>query len=372
MWRREGEAQVATGRQEKKQKWQQWPRHPEALEGSCSECHSRLATGQLAMSLRILDVDLLAFERGSASVREGVVDGVRRSLSTGFVTSTHDLPTDLLDEAYGLLADFFHLPVEVKRQFHRPDAHGQTGYTELLVETAAGEETADWKEMLNWATPLPKDHPLRLHYPLFYPQGVLPEEAVPGITDVLNGFHRAMAELQRRFLRVVALALGADEALFEEMVRDGPTLTRALRYPPMAEAPTEGACWAAPHADINLITVLPRATAPGLEVAIEGQWHPVSPSSNQVIINTGLMLERLSNGRFPSGWHRVLAPAEAQGERFSVVQFCHPRPSTILSPLSSCCQGSTPQRFMAISAADALQDVLYRIKLLRSTPATET
>jgi hypothetical protein len=40
------------------------------------------------MTLRILDVDLLAFERGSTSAREGVVEGVRHSLRTGFVTST--------------------------------------------------------------------------------------------------------------------------------------------------------------------------------------------------------------------------------------------------------------------------------------------
>lgn len=319
----------------------------------------------MAMTLSILDVDLLAFERGSTSAHQAVVEGVRQSLGTGFVTSTHDLPTDLLDQAYGLLAAFFHLPLEVKRRFHRPDAHGQTGYTELLVETAAGQDQADWKEMLNWSAPLPTDHPLRLRYPLFYPEGVLPEEAVPGITAVLNAFHGAMADLQRRFLRVVALALGADEALIEEMVRDGPTLSRALRYPPMAEAPAEGICWAAPHADINLITVLPRATAPGLEVAIEGRWHPLTPPDNQVIINTGLMLERLSNGRFPSGWHRVISSGEPQAERFSVVQFCHPRPTTILSPLASCCQSPTPQRFIALSAADALQEVLYQIKLLQ-------
>lgn len=318
------------------------------------------------MTLRILDVDLLAFERGGETDRKWVVEGVRRSLATGFVTSTHDIPCGLLDEAYGLLADFFHLPVEVKRRFHRPDAHGQTGYTELLVETAAGEKAADWKEMLNWSSPLPDDHPLRHQYPLCYPDGVLPEEAVPGISAVLGRFHAAMADVQRRFLRVVALALGAAETLFEEMVLDGPTLTRALHYPPMAEAPKGGHCWAAPHADINLITLLPRSTGAGLEVLIEGQWQPLTPPEHQVIINTGLMLERLSNGRCPSGWHRVIAPAESNRERYSVVQFCHPRPSTILSPLACCCQDSTPQRFTAISAADALQDVLYQIKLLNS------
>lgn len=317
----------------------------------------------LGMTPKILDVDLLAFERGSNSARQSVVEGVRQSLRTGFVTSSHDLPAEVLDQAYALLVEFFHLPLESKQRFHRPEAHGQTGYTGLLVETAAQQERADWKEMLNWAAPLPLAHPLRRTYPLLYPEGVLPDEVVPGIAAVLRTFHGAMADFQRRFLRVIALALGAAEDFFEEMVRDGPTLTRALRYPPMAEAP-EGHEWAAPHADINLITALPRATAPGLEVWIEGEWHPVVPPENRVILNTGLMLERLSNGRFPSGWHRVVAPSGPQIERLSVVQFCHPSPSTILSPLPCCCQEPTPQRFSAVSAADALQDVLYRINLL--------
>lgn len=323
------------------------------------------------MALSILDVDLLAFERGSEAARNAAVEGVQHSLATGFVTSTHDLPNDLLDEAYGVLQRFFHLPLELKQRFHRPEAHGQTGYTGVLVETAAEKEQADWKEMLNWSRPLPMDHPLKLSYPLLYPEGVLPEEAVPGITAVLRQFHDAMADVQRRFLRVVALALGAHEAFFEEMVVDGPTLTRALRYPPMRDAPAAGHEWAAPHADINLITVLPRATGPGLEVAIEGQWQAIAPPEGRVIINAGLMLERLSNGRLRSGWHRVKCAGGPQQERFSVVQFCHPRPSTILSPLASCCQTPTPQRFAAVSAADALQDVLYRIKLLRQTTGRE-
>jgi isopenicillin N synthase-like dioxygenase len=314
----------------------------------------------------ILDVDLLAFERGDGQRRRAVIDGVRRSLATGFVYCRSDLSEELIDTAYALLAQFFALPAEQKQRFHASGSSGQTGYTGLLVETAAGAVRADWKEMLNWAEPLPSGHPLRRRHPLLYPEQLLPEAVVPGITAVLLDFHRALAELQRRFLRVIALGIGCAETFFDEMVQDAPTLTRALRYPPMPAAPGQGHVWAAAHADINLITALPRASAPGLEVQVEERWVPACPPPGRVILNTGLMLERLSNGLIPAGWHRVVAPAGETGERFSVVQFCHARPWTVLAPLASCCTPAHPQRFSAITAADALEEVLYRINLLET------
>ncbi len=318
------------------------------------------------MAEAILDVDLLAFERGSQRAREAVVDGVRRSLATGFVYTNSDLPVDLLDSAYGLLQRFFALEAGAKRRFRAPGANGQTGYTDLLVETAAGSAHPDWKEMLNWSAPLPLGHPLRRRFPELYPEQVLPEAAVPGITALLAEFHRAIADLQRRFLRVIALGMGCAEDFFEEMVSEAPTLTRALRYPPMAEAPAQGHLWAAAHGDINLITALPRATGPGLQVRVAGEWLKAAPPEGRVIINTGLMLERLSNGRIPTGWHRVMAPAGATEERHSVVQFCHARPWTILAPVPSCCGPDHPQCYSAIRAADALEEVLYRINLLEN------
>ena len=319
------------------------------------------------MEPAILDIDLLAFEQGTSRQRQAVVDGVMRSLATGFVVTSSDLPADLLDEAYGLLERFFAQPAERKAAFSLPGSCGQTGYTGLLVETAAGEQRADWKEMLNWAEPLPPHHPLRRRFPLLYPEQLLPEPLVPGITAVLGQFHRAIAELQRRFLRVIATGLGVHPAFFDAVVRDAPTLTRAIHYPPMAVAPPGGHLWAAAHGDINLITALPRATAPGLQVLVEGEWVDAVAPEGRVILNSGLMLERLSNGRIPSGWHRVVAPTSSRGGRLSVVQFCHPRPSTLLAPLASCIDAAHPQRHAAVMAADALEAVLYDINLLGSS-----
>lgn len=320
------------------------------------------------MADAILDVDLLAFERGSAAARAAVVDGVRRSLATGFVYTSSDLPEELLDQAYALLQRFFALDPAAKQRFRAPGSSGQTGYTGLLVETAAGHGQADWKEMLNWSLPLPPGHPLRRRYPVFYPEPLLPEAAVPGITTVLEAFHRALADLQRRFLRVVAVGLGASEAFFEAVVQEAPTLSRAIRYPSMAQAPSAGHVWAAAHGDINLITALPRATAPGLQVLVEGRWLDALPPPGRVIINSGLMLERLSNGLIPAGWHRVVAPPGFQRQRLSVVQFCHARPSTVLTPLAACCSPAHPQRFAGIRAAELLEDVLHQIGLLEPQP----
>jgi isopenicillin N synthase-like dioxygenase len=322
---------------------------------------------------QILDVDLLAFEHGSGSARRAVVDGVMRSLATGFVYTSHDVSDDLLDTAYAMLRTFFESSTELKQSAAAPGTNGQTGYTGLLVETAASSDKPDWKEMLNWSAPIAAGHPLKRKFATSYHDPVLPEHIVPGITEVLYRFHDQIAELQRRFLRVIAEGIGCHETFFDDMVADGPTLTRAIRYPAMSELQTAlgadgepGHVWAAAHGDINLITALPRATAPGLQVKVNDEWVDAVAPDDGVIVNTGIMLERLTNGRIPIGWHRVVAAPGFEGERYSVVQFCHPRPWTVLAPVPSCCTPETPQRFSAISAQDALDEVLYEINLVES------
>ncbi len=316
------------------------------------------------MTGAILDVDLVAFEKGGTATRNAVVDGVSRSLATGFVYTDHDISETLLDEAYGMLAEFFTQPQPTKDEYVVPGSHAQAGYTGLLVETAASSDVPDWKEMLNWGASLPVGHPLRVKYSHRYHEPVLPEAAVPGITSVLVEFHARVLDTQRRFLRIIALGLGAHEDLFDDLLLDGPTLTRAIRYPAMAAAPGGEHVWAGEHADINLITALPRASARGLQVKIDGDYVDAVPPEHHVIINTGLMLERLSNGRLPSGIHRVVADDAQRDDRYSVVQFCHPSPWAFLSPLPSCCGPDNPQRYGGISAADALDKVLYEINLV--------
>lgn len=313
--------------------------------------------------MTILDVDLLGFETGDASRKRAIVDGVMRSLATGFVYVEHDLDESELDECYAMLEAFFALAPAIKAHSAVPDSRGQRGYTGLLVENAAGSEAADWKEHLNWGTALAPHDPLAVRFPDRYAESVFPEAAFPGITACMMSVHDRVAELQRRFLRIVAEGLGAPSSFFDAMTKDGATLTRAIHYPAMSGAPRAGHVWAAAHGDINLVTALPRATAKGLEVKTGEGWIPVSPPPGHAVLNTGMMLEHISNGRLPTGLHRVVAGPGQVGERLSVVQFCHPTPDTILRPLPCCVDETTPARFEAVAASDWLDAVLREIGL---------
>jgi isopenicillin N synthase-like dioxygenase len=312
----------------------------------------------------VLDVDLIEFEQGSAAQRRAVVDGVMRSLGTGFVFTSHDIPADLMDQAYALLEQFFALPVAEKNSWRVPESHGQTGYTGLLVETAASSDIADWKEMLNWGVEVPPHHPLRTRYPHRYLDQALPEAAVPGISAVLFAFHRRLLDLQTRFLRIVAAGLRVGDGYFDDILADGSHLTRAIHYPSMTQAPSAEYVWADAHTDINIVTALPRATQRGLQLQTPDGWRDVVPPAGHVVVNSGIMLERLSNGRIPAGVHRVVADGGSVADRYSVVQFCHPAPWFALAPLATCVDDTHPLRYGTIEAGALLDRVLYDIGLI--------
>jgi isopenicillin N synthase-like dioxygenase len=276
----------------------------------------------------------------------------------------------LLDTAYGLLAEFFSLTPERKARWRAPESHGQTGYTELLVETAASSDVPDWKEMLNWGAPLPAHHPLRSRYPHRYLDPVLPEQDVPGITKALEELHARVLDVQSRFLRIVATGVGVADNYFDDILRDGTHLTRAIHYPPMGDAPTSAHVWAEAHADINLVTGLPRATSPGLQLLGAEGWVDVLPPEDHMVLNSGMMLERLTNGRIPARLHRVIALGNQPDDRYSVVQFCHPAPWFQLAPVPSCVDVKHPLRYGTIEAGALLDRVLYEIGLI-SGPSDE-
>lgn len=87
------------------------------------------------------------------------------------------------------------------------------------------------------------------------------------------------------------------------------SLLRILHYPPLTGSEDAGAVRAAAHEDINLLTVLPVAREPGLEIrGRDGTWQAVPGQPGDVIINAGDMLQEATAGALPSTTHRVVNP----------------------------------------------------------------
>ena len=129
--------------------------------------------------------------------------------------------------------------------------------------------------------------------------------------------------------------LGAEQGTFAEMTSGGNSVLRLIHYPESSHDPgLEDVVWAAAHEDINLITLLVKATDPGLELLTRsGEWLPIMPVPGQLIMDTGDMMQRLTNGH-SSNHHRVRKPAGAQGARYSIL---HPSTSgRPLKPLACC------------------------------------
>jgi len=291
---------------------------------------------------------------------------IRKALRDGFFLVRNPIPASLLDEAYGLLETFFRLGADEKAGCRVPGSNGQSGYTPPLIETAERSKAPDWKELFHWGRELPAAHPLAERFPSRYPRPYMPDRLVPGVGAALTELHARMLEFQLDVVAAIAHALGAHPGYFAEMLEDGPVVNRATWYPPMEQAPSPDHLWAVEHQDFDLITALPRATASGLQVLKDEEWLSIDVPDDYAVVNVGMVLERLTNGLARAAMHRVAASPGQTGGRLSIVQFCHPAPSTVLTPLRIPGEEDEPLRFPTLTADDLFRRTMYRINRLES------
>ena len=124
---------------------------------------------------------------------------------------------------------------------------------------------------------------------------------------------------------------------------------------------------AAPHGDINAITLLLGAEEAGLELlSASGEWMAVSPPPGALAVNIGDMLSRLTNDRLRSTIHQVRNPdgEAARRSRFSMPFFLHFRPDFVIETLPGCIDVDHPDAYPEpINSNDFLLQRLREIKL---------
>ena len=283
---------------------------------------------------RVPLVNLSHYRSGTPEERARFVRVFGEALKEfGFVSvEGHGIDDGLIRRTYADVASFFGLPEQVKQRYHLAGVGGQRGYTPFGKEHAKNRTVGDLKEFWHVGRDLPEGHPRR---PKAGAQNVWPEE-VPGFRTNTLALYSALDEAAAVMLQAVAEYFGIARNTFSDMARDGTSTLRVIHYPPLKEKFVPGAVRAAEHEDINLITLLCEGTASGLEILTrDGEWIPVDTLRGQIVVDSGDMLSRITNGVIPATTHRVVNPPSLAEDntRYSMPFFVHPYPECMLQAL---------------------------------------
>ncbi|MBE9461010.1 isopenicillin N synthase family dioxygenase [Dyadobacter subterraneus] len=313
-----------------------------------------------ALLNEVPSLDLADYTSGDTSKKAKFVADLGSAFTNiGFVAiKNHGLSDDLRIKLYDAVQRFFFLTETEKKKYEHPELFGQRGYIGKGKETAKGFKVADLKEFYHIGQPEPLGD---------MAHNVFPDE-FPEFEEYTTEVYRTFENAGKTLLKAIAIYLGLEEDFFEDKVKNGDSILRALHYFPIEnpDLVPDGAVRAAAHGDINLITLLMGASAEGLEVLRrDGKWIAITALPDQIVVNVGDMLDRLTNHKLKSTIHRVVnPPREKMGtSRFSIPFFMHPRADMNLTCLESCVSAEFPKLYVNMTAGEFLDERLRELGL---------
>jgi isopenicillin N synthase-like dioxygenase len=307
-------------------------------------------------------VNLADFLSGDPQLKQAFVNQLGKAYEeVGFVAvKNHGIPDDLIADLYKYVQQFFSLPAETKKKYEIQGLAGQRGYTSFGKEHAKGSDAPDLKEFFQFGQVVDDNDPIKSEYP-----DNVQVNDVGAFNTTFTKAYRAFEKSGRALLQAIAIYLGLDEHYFDNYIHNGNSILRAIHYPPIMQEP-KSAIRAEQHEDINLITLLVGASADGLQILTkQNDWVPVTSLPEQIVVNVGDMLQRLTNNKLKSTTHRVVnPPKEMWGtSRFSIPFFLHPKSDMSLACLDSCIDEKHPKAFPDATAGEYLDERLREIGL---------
>jgi isopenicillin N synthase-like dioxygenase len=316
-------------------------------------------------TVNIPRLDLNNYINGNAEDKKRFSDEIGKAFNeTGFVTITnHGLSKQLIDKLYEQVKELFKLPEATKLKYEKAELAGQRGYTSKGKETAKGFKVPDLKEFWQIGQTVTDNDPVKNEYP----ENLVVQE-LSEFNPTTREVYQKLENAGKYLLRAIAIYLNLQENYFDDKVHNGNSILRTLHYFPIEDpdALPPDAVRAGAHEDINLITLLIGASADGLELLTrENEWFPVKAHGEDVVVNVGDMLQRLTNNKLKSTTHRVVNPPREQmkNSRYSVPFFLHPKSDMDLTSLPSCIDAQHPKKYSDMTAGEYLDERLREIGL---------
>ncbi|XP_062213110.1 DIBOA-glucoside dioxygenase BX6-like isoform X1 [Phragmites australis] len=279
----------------------------------------------LSCSIPVIDLSVADEPRG----RQEVVAQVKAASETAgfFQVVNHGVPGDLLSEMLASVKRFNEEAAEEKRPYYTRDTGRKVRFNSNfdLFQSPA----ANWRDTL-FCEAAPE--PPRL------------EELPVAVRHALLEYGAAARTLAVRVLELLSEALGLARDHLREMGCVEGLSVVSNYYPPCPEPHLTLGC--SSHSDPSFLTVLLQDddhAMGGLQVLLDhpaagARWVDVPPLPGALLINIGDLLQLVSNGRFKSVEHRVVANKSRDTPRVSVACFCNAdiaRSTRLYGPIAS-------------------------------------
>ncbi|KAF4702662.1 hypothetical protein FOZ63_022150 [Perkinsus olseni] len=257
-----------------------------------------------------------------------------------FIIVNHGVPREVCQDVEQTSKEFFDLPVEVKNEvlataddFEGYDAGGELLYTSEETEEHLKDTRgqADAKESYQiW--------PSTSGYPGSTRSGGTKWPRLPqGFRQKYMAYYREMERLTSLIYQLLAIALGKEPQYFEEMNEGHLAVLRLLCYKDNPNV-SEGGIRCSVHSDWGPLTLLRQANSDtcGMYLQIvdpSGEWMDVKTSGDEILVNTGDMMDSWTNHRWRAIKHRVVQPEGPLTEpRYSFAYFHAFNPESMADP----------------------------------------
>ena len=290
-------------------------------------------------------VSFEGFQSGDRLKILDTVSNVDRALSDwGFIASSGlGFSDELIAKVFEASATFFLSDTKNKMRSAYLSAEENFGYQAFASEHLDPASPADLKETFTMRNIL---------------NATIEENRWPSVEfkELMQLFFAEC--LERAFLlqRILAKALNLEEDFFVKFHSGQNISLRLLHYPVCSSDEVQDSqLGAGAHTDYGLTTFLFQDSVGGLEICDQdGNWQDVEPDKSVVLINSGDLLERWTNGKYRSTLHRV-KPMTLGRDRFSIAFFVDPDSDTEVKVLDSFIGADSPRKFSDVKAGDYIR-----------------
>nr|XP_043627523.1 1-aminocyclopropane-1-carboxylate oxidase homolog 3-like [Erigeron canadensis] len=234
--------------------------------------------------------------------RKEVIEKVKDALESWgfFQIVNHGISDSMLEDVKKGVIGFHEQDSEAKKKWYTRDTNGRVVYNSNFDLYAA--PVTSWRDTF---------------FCSMAPNPPQPEELPPPCREIWPEYSSYVLKLGGCLFELISEALGLHpNHLMEIGCAEG--LAVLGHYYPACPQP-ELAIGTPNHADNSFITVLLQDHVGGLQVFYQKQWTDVPHIPGALIVNAGDLLQLITNDKFVSAQHRVLA--NKIGPRVSVASF---------------------------------------------------